>query len=368
VDLRQKLASDFPTFADYRRKLAIAHTDLGNVSWPAERLQDVEHHLRQALIEWEKLRADFPEVPEDQNGLIGIHYWWGVFLLKMGRLPDSEEEILKVLAIQERLGVEGPEGDKALFAHMHASLGRVMVAKGKRAGEGQHQRFYAEAEKLFRRSIQLYESRVEDFPDIEEYRRRVGLVSASLSAALRRMGRLEEAIAAQRRSIAEEETLVSRKGDARLMLGGGLRYYELGDLLHATGRVQEAADAFREAKARFEKKEAENPDLPRAVRELAYFLTTCPATQFCDVPRAITLAKKSLQLAPLSSDAWYTLGLAEYQAGHWAAAIEGLDKSEKLGCILDTKAMFVLAMAHGKLGRKQDARNWYDRAVRRMYP
>jgi uncharacterized protein HemY len=90
--------------------------------------------------------------------------------------------------------------------------------------------------------------------------------------------------------------------------------------------------------------------------------------QFRDVPRAITLSKQTLQHAPLWSESWYTLGLAEYHAGHWAAAIEGLEKSAKLNWSLDRSAMSFLAIAHGKLGQKRDGRDWFDQAARLLDP
>ena len=99
------------------------------------------------------------------------------------------------------------------------------------------------------------------------------------------------------------------------------------------------------------------------MRELAYFLTTCPATQFRDVHRPITLTKQALQMAPLMSDSWYVLGLAEYRAGHWAAAIEALEKSAKLGWVLDAQAAFFLAIAHWHVDHKKEARQWYDQGV-----
>jgi hypothetical protein len=160
-------------------------------------------------------------LPDNPSGTIAIRYWWGVFLLKASRLPEAEEKIRKALAIQERRGVDGPGSDKALLAHIDDSLGRVIAAKAKLAGEGLHRGFDAESEKLFRRSIQPYESLMEDFADIEEYRRRLGVVHGHLCSALNRMAYCEEAIAAQRRGIAEEETLLSKRGDSRLMLGGG---------------------------------------------------------------------------------------------------------------------------------------------------
>src|SRR5207248_2522599 len=98
-----------------------------------------------------------------------------------------------------------------------------------------------------------------------------------LSEALKQMGRVQEAIGALRRSISLEEKLVTQSSQgAGPGIGGGWSYYKLGSWLHANGRVQEAVDAFRQAKDRLQKKAAEYPRVPSLMRELAYFLTTCP--------------------------------------------------------------------------------------------
>jgi tetratricopeptide (TPR) repeat protein len=369
VDLMEKLASDFPTVPDYRRKLAIAHTDLGNAVSPAERFQEAEYHHRRALTHWEKLRADFPQVPEDRKGLAHIHHWWGHVLLMTHRLAEAEQEFRNVLAIRERLVADEPGNRdlKSQLAHIQDYLGQVLLQSMKPGEEILNQRLVGEAEEHVRRSVHLYETLVEDFPDSPDYRRRLVYVYSLLSHALMGMGRVEEAMGALRRSLSEEEKLIAysaHRVDYRI--GGGWGYHQLGSWLQAKGSVQEAADAFREAKDRFEKQIADNPRVPGALRDLASFLTTCPATQFRDVQRAITLAKQALQMAPLVSNSWYTLGRAEYQAGHWAAAIEALEKSAKLGFVLDPGLMFFLAIAHGKLGHKPDALNWYDQGARLM--
>ena len=74
MDLREKLASDFPTIPDYRRKLALAHTDLGHSFFAPRRLQEAGHHYRQAVTEWEKLRAEFLGAPEDRREMVGVRY------------------------------------------------------------------------------------------------------------------------------------------------------------------------------------------------------------------------------------------------------------------------------------------------------
>jgi tetratricopeptide (TPR) repeat protein len=364
VDLREKLASDFPTVPDYRRKLAIAHTDLGNVFWPAARVQEAEHHYCQALIHWDKLRADFPEVPEDRKGLAHLHHWWGNLLFFTNRLPEAEQEFRKVLALRERLVADEPGNCelKSLLAHIQDYLGSVLLRR----------RRLAEAEEQFRRSIHLYENLTEDFPDTPDYLRRLSLVYSNLSETLREMRRVQEAKNLLRRAIELRRKLLRRKltssnfdsNEQGATLSG--MYAALGLLSLETGLVEEAVDAFRLAQAGYERAVAEYPDLAWVRVDYASFLTTCPAIQFRDTDRAITLSKQALQLAPESRDGWKVLGMAEHRSGHWTAAIEALEKWAKLNPDDDPEAALSFAIAHGRLAHKEDADKWYHQAVRWM--
>jgi Flp pilus assembly protein TadD len=58
-----------------------------------------------------------------------------------------------------------------------------------------------------------------------------------------------------------------------------------------------------------------------------------------------------------------TLGLAHYRAGDWKAAVAALDKSRELEKGGDSGPPFFLAMAHQKLGNREEARRWYDQAI-----
>ncbi len=60
------------------------------------------------------------------------------------------------------------------------------------------------------------------------------------------------------------------------------------------------------------------------------------------------------------------MGVAQYRAGDYSGAIESAHKSlalESTSCAVD---WFFLAMAHGELGREDEARSWYDKAVQWM--
>jgi tetratricopeptide (TPR) repeat protein len=78
-------------------------------------------------------------------------------------------------------------------------------------------------------------------------------------------------------------------------------------------------------------------------------------------------AQAAVQAEPANGYYWNTLGVAHYRAGDWKAAIAALEKSDQLlkGHLLSFNGFF-LAMAHRQLGKKDEARRQYDRAVRWM--
>ena len=68
-------------------------------------------------------------------------------------------------------------------------------------------------------------------------------------------------------------------------------------------------------------------------------------------------------MAPMSGPYLNTLGVAQYRAGEYQAAIETLTKSMDVRSGGDAFDWFFLAMAHGQLGNPEAARQWYDKAV-----
>jgi eukaryotic-like serine/threonine-protein kinase len=110
-----------------------------------------------------------------------------------------------------------------------------------------------------------------------------------------------------------------------------------------------------------------DPKNSKTENNLAWLLTTCPDAKFRDPGRALELARKAVALAPREGNAWNTLGVARYRAGDWNAAVAALEKSHDLlgGKGLSFNAFF-LAMAQCHLGNKDEARQWYDRAVQWM--
>jgi tetratricopeptide (TPR) repeat protein len=108
------------------------------------------------------------------------------------------------------------------------------------------------------------------------------------------------------------------------------------------------------------------PDAGADVRNvLAWILVDCPDTAARDPARAVGLAERAVALEPGVGKYWNTLGVARYRAGDWAGAVAALEKSVALGGG-NAYDWFFLALAHGRLGHADEARDWYARAVRRM--
>ena len=156
----------------------------------------------------------------------------------------------------------------------------------------------------------------------------------------------------------------SKVPDQRRDLAGN--YNELGNLLHMAGQDAEAEKVYRRTLAVREKLRNDFPGEARDRRDLAWFLANCPAPEFRNPDRAVSLAKEAVELAPEGGDCWRTLGVARYRANDWKGSVAALKKATELRSGGDSAEWLLLAMAHWQLGDKQQARSWYDRAIRWM--
>jgi Flp pilus assembly protein TadD len=124
--------------------------------------------------------------------------------------------------------------------------------------------------------------------------------------------------------------------------------------LRLEGFIQEVADEFDAAR---------RSDDPALQNDFAWAMLTCADPKLRHVPHAIVLATRAAELAPADPKVWRTLGVARYREGHPAAAVEALRKSMELAGGGDASDWFFLAASHWKLGEKEPARRWYERAV-----
>jgi tetratricopeptide (TPR) repeat protein len=165
----------------------------------------------------------------------------------------------------------------------------------------------------------------------------------NLGLALTRNGQPDEAMACYREAI-------------RLDKNFAYAHKCLGERLYYKGRWAEAEASFREALRLAPNGDNEN-------RGLAWLRANCPDAKFRNIPEAIQLAKRATELDPKDEYNWLVLGIARYRAGQLQAAVADLEKATDLDARDTTIRRLFLAMAHGQLGDKTQARQLYNQAA-----
>jgi WD40 repeat protein/Tfp pilus assembly protein PilF len=191
--------------------------------------------------------------------------------------------------------------------------------------------------------VDRYTARLKSTPDDAD-------ASDLLAHALGMLGRLPEAADAQTRAIR------LRPGDAHLLAHRGAAQFDQ--------RKYDAAIADWEAALGLDPKERlYRVWLAEACTIQAWVLATGVESRDRG-DRAVTLARRAVQLTPWDGVCLSTLGVALYRSGHYAEAIGVLERSRERGTP-ETEAcdLFFLAMAHHRLGHADIARAQFSRAL-----
>jgi len=354
--LHEGLYQQFPGSAKYFCQVILAHVGLGNGFGELKLPQKALVEKQEALRLYEQRRTLFPNEPDDPALHAHICHWLGAALKQVGRLAEAEQQYRKTHELRTQLAAEHPDSPdlKYSLAHIKWYLAMLLRKTGR----------LGEAETLLRQAVALDEKLLEDYPDNADFGRGAGCHYSYLGEVLGNMRRTQDADAALRRGIEIYTRLVrNAPGEPiyRLLLADAI--YELGNLLNEDGRPAEAAKAFGEAIANLEKLVAEHPEAAAYQHRLGLKLALCPTLQLRDPPRAVRLAKQTVQQVADSPDFWKFLGVAQYQAGDPTAAIEALQKSSELRDRYEPEDYLFMAMAHWRKGERDQARQWYDRAM-----
>jgi tetratricopeptide (TPR) repeat protein len=105
-----------------------------------------------------------------------------------------------------------------------------------------------------------------------------------------------------------------------------------------------------------------------ALNNTAWLLATCPDPELRDHADAVKHARRSIELEPNNGNYWNTLGVAYFRLGDWEEARNALYRSMELRNEGDGFDWFFLSMIHAHLGRKERAREWYNKASQAMRP
>jgi tetratricopeptide (TPR) repeat protein len=206
---------------------------------------------------------------------------------------------------------------------------------------------------------------------------------SELAAIMARQGKVEESRKLLEENVALQVRVRGPKHPATLRDSRNLAL-----VLHALaveyrkrGQYPEEEQTYRRALELLENVAAGSATDPRSQERLAdgqtrlaFILVAYPKAEIYKPGEAAELAQKAVQLAPQMKLSWLVLGMARYRTGNWKAAVEALDQSRDLSdnaggtksALLVSMERFYLAMAHWQQEQKDEARQWYGKAVEAM--
>jgi serine/threonine protein kinase len=354
------LAGDVPTMPEYRKSIVRWHIRRGSY-WKNKqrRSEEAERLIRQGLEKLDRLEDDFPNLAKDPGlRATGLKELGHALFGNEHKRHLSEEIFRKVLFIRDELARERGQ-TKAPTDH---SINHCL------AGLALEQNRLDEAAKRSRESTAAYERLSGLYPGIAHYRTFLHSHRERLRDALTAMGRLEEAEEVARRDVESTHSeLAEEPKDILSRFLFAWASYGLANVLFARELHQEAADHYRPALKLFEQLAAEYPDVARHPHHLSWVLATCPAKQFRDPRRAVSLAKRVLQISAKNPDLWNALGEAQISTGDYAAAIESFKTAKRLaGIQLPLHVRQTLALAYWHSGEQQRGRQLYDEVVQEL--
>lgn len=356
------LAATHPRNVQYRQRLASLHCDLGlSLSTKGTtQFVEAETHLRTALTLWDRMRADFPNLPEDWVERARIHHWIGNLLSQTSSRAEAEREYRRSLTPLEAAKAEGPATSTLIerIAHVKFFLAHLKLAQGERG----------EAERLLQETADHLEPLWHAFREVRTYSHQLGVAYRLLAFSYWATGRMAEAEKALFKVLAVRET-TARDHDDTLLYREQLALIlcDVGLFLDEVGRSNESAEAFRRVIGLYEGLAAQAPGTALFQMELSWWLSICPASQLRDPARALRIASRGIALNPGNSNYWTILGIARYRTGDLAAATPALKRAFELTTD-ERAAAFFLAMTYARQGDITRARTWHAAGVKTHDP
>jgi serine/threonine protein kinase/Tfp pilus assembly protein PilF len=350
--LHEGLLREFPD--DALCQVALANTFLHNASLISPRTNpEALEQLYRRIMELERsaVRAA-PDNPDVKAALAFALECRGLFFVNTGRKREAEADVREALGIHQRLLAGGHlRGSMERYlARSYVNLGWVFAATGRAP----------QAEKYYQKALGLLEPPVEEFP--ESVLRRAALAKAltGLAYLLQDPARRQEAKEIRRRVVRHYESLKAdfpehpqyRRLLARCYLDLASLLCQLGEWTEAVGLCRKGLDL--------------DPEDPGQNNNVAWILVTNPKPRSGDAALAVRLAQKAVTSGPKVAFYRNTLGVAHYRNGDDKAAVAELEVAMRLGKGGNSFDWFPLAMAHCRLGDRDRARRWFDRAVRWM--
>ncbi len=197
----------------------------------------------------------------------------------------------------------------------------------------------------------------------------------NLALTLTRFGKLEEASKLHEENLKwslevhgpdHRDTLETTTLLAQLLNALGAMAMRSGKFTEADRASKQALALIEPVVARFPTNKDYREDLAMVCANRSRLLANCPDPKLRELPEAVRLAKRAVELHPEQGNFWNALGLAHYRAEDYPAALAALKKAMDLRKGGDAWDWFLLSMVHWRLGDKDQAHDRFDQAVQWM--
>ncbi len=220
------------------------------------------------------------------------------------------------------------------------------------------------ARRIAQRTIRSLEEYVEESRNDPSGTIELAIIYGQISGIQDSIGAYAESREAARKILAIQEARLARWPDQMgLLTNVATTHWSIGNSFVAEGKQAEAVPSFRESIRVWEECLRLEPENARVANLLAWLLATCPCAQVREPARAVELARTAIEHFPKSPAVWNTLGVAQLRGGDAPTALETLQKAMAMKGGGDSFDWFFVAMTYSALGKSEEARRWYDRAV-----
>ncbi len=365
LKLLRKLVTQFPSVPEYQKDFSIACNDLGAMYGAMDRAADAEKAYRESLEVLQVLAGIKPDDDEVQSAIGGRLNNLAILFAERNELPKACEYLRQAITHQRAaLKVDPRQTQFRLYLRNHLE-NLTLMQRG----------FTKPADSLeaFREIVALSAELVKEFPNVPQYgadlagsyHHLANVLRDTHAQEARQAYDLAHAVYAQ--LVADYPTVPQYQYEWAASSGDLARWQKsLGQMVDAGKTFQRAAETFETLVGKFPESQYQD-ELARAYLELGQIKQADQknAEGMTAFSRALVLAKAAVAKTPRKGVFWETLGSAHFHNRNWQDVTTSLVQAMKLGSG-GGASLFLLAMAHHRLGNADEARKAYDRGVEWM--
>jgi serine/threonine-protein kinase len=359
IRLAGQLADQQPDNPRHWKWRADAQIYLASVLRELGRVDDEAEAYQQASETYRTLCTVLPGVTDFESSLALTLLDHGGLLYQLGRVQEAEKQLTEARAAAERLKQLHPDTSeyRDTWALSTDTLAELLRDRGE----------FEKAEAMFGEAIRTYE---ELLPSVSnksaearvKYAESLALCRSHLAQSLQLRGQHAEADQAYAAAI---EGLMKLGADSPRVLDELAEVHQhRGVLCQEWQKPEEALTQFRRALELGRQLASASAASPEHRAHLAWLLADCPHSELRDAKEAVRIASTLVAEVPGNAEYRNILGAGLYRSGDYAGAVKTLQQADRLRAGEHARDGLLLAMAYGKGGQPEAAKEAYRQAVR----